>query len=92
MRAPFRFIQTLLAAGLFSLCAAQAADGPPNGKPPGPPPEAAAACAGKTAGATASFTGRRGETMTGTCVLVDGVLAVRPAGGPSGAGGPRPAN
>lgn len=38
-----------------------------GGRPPGPPPEAIAACKGKTEGAAASFTGRNGETFSGTC-------------------------
>jgi hypothetical protein len=53
----------------------------PGARPMGPPPEAIAACKGKTVGATASFTGRNGETMSGTCQLAPGsgsVLAVRP--------------
>lgn len=86
---------TLIAAGalvtsLFAAWASFAADGPPSGRPPGPPPEAVAACSGKSAGTQVSFTGRRGETVSGTCELVNGVLAARPAGGPPGAGGPPP--
>lgn len=44
-----------------------------NGAPPdnmmhkGPPPEAIAACQNKTAGNSCSFTGRRGENLTGSC-------------------------
>lgn len=33
----------------------------------GPPPEAISACSGKSLGAACSFTGRRGETISGTC-------------------------
>lgn len=33
----------------------------------GPPPEAIAACKGKASGAACSFTGRRGEALSGTC-------------------------
>lgn len=43
---------------------------PPMGNadhPHGPPPEAVAACASKTVGSSCSFTGRRGESLTGTC-------------------------
>ena len=63
-----------------------AASGPggPGGRPPGPPPEAVAACNGKTAGTSVSFTGRNGETLTGTCEPVDGKLAARPSGPPPG--------
>lgn len=60
--------------------------GPGNGMPPGPPPEAITACKGKTEGSTVTFSGRHGESFTGTCQLTAGVLAARPAGG----GGPKP--
>jgi len=89
-------IRSLFGAGAALLLAiplaASAADNgpPPGGKPPAPPPEAIAACKGKTEGATASFTGRNGETLTGTCQKLGDVLALRPAGGPPG-GGPPPA-
>ena len=72
--------------------------GPPQGgggggRPPGPPPEAIAACKGKAVGDTASFTGRRGEPVTGTCqkmMAPSEVLALRPAGGPPPGGGEAP--
>jgi len=68
-----------LAAGEGVLLPAGAA----SGVPPGPPPEAVAACKGRTEGANVTFTGRRGEQLTGTCQSVAGVLAARPAfGGP----------
>ncbi len=41
----------------------------------GPPPEAIQACQGKSANAACSFTGRNGETLSGTCFAP-------PAGGP----------
>lgn len=77
-----------LALGLLlaaSVC--QAADSAPpsppggaKGQPPGPPPEAIAACQGKAVGATASFTGRNGETISGSCQYTGNsqVLALRP--------------
>ena len=74
----------LLALPLASLAADQAPS--QGGKPPAPPPEAIAACNGKAEGATASFTGRGGETITGTCQKIGDVLALRPAGGPPGGG------
>ena len=80
------FIASALSVTLISLAmAAQAADPPAppaSGVPPSPPPEAIAACKGKTEGATVSFTGRGGETLTGTCKTTNGVLAARPTGGP----------
>lgn len=83
---------TLLAlAGALACSSAFAEDGPPPGqRPNGPPPEAIAACNGKTAGATVSFTGRRGETISGTCTSENGVLAARPQGGPPGRGASAP--
>ena len=50
----------------------------------GPPPEALAACRGQSAGAACRFTGRRGETLDGSCFLPPGSSepACRPAGGP----------
>jgi len=63
----------------------------PRGAPPGPPPEAIAACKGKTEGTQVSFTGHRGDTVTGVCQKAGDVLAARPLGGPpGGAGGPPP--
>jgi len=69
-------------AGLFFFSTLACAQGTPGGKPPGPPPEAVAACTGKAVGASVSFTGRRGETVTGICEKIGDVLAARPAGGP----------
>ncbi len=75
------------AAVLLAAGAAHTQPGPPpGGEPPAPPPEAVAACNGKAEGDTVSFTGRRGETVTGTCQRIGSVLAARPAGGPP----PRP--
>ena len=81
------FILSALSATLISLAmaASQAAEPPAppaSGVPPGPPPEAIAACQGKTEGAAVSFTGRGGETLTGTCKTTNGVPAARPTGGP----------
>ena len=57
--------------------------GAASGVAPGPPPEAVAACKGQSEGASVTFTGRRGEPLSGTCRSVAGVLAARPAtGGP----------
>ena len=48
-------------------------------RPAGPPPEAITACAGKQAGDQAEFTGRQGETVTGTCQAgKDGTLFLKP--------------
>jgi len=63
---------------------------PPGG---GPPPEALAACASHARGASCSFTGPRGESLTGTCGAPEGLpLACMPAGGPPHGphGGPPP--
>jgi hypothetical protein len=68
-----------LTSGLGSAVMAQPADGPGGQPPSGPPPEAIAACAGKTEGSTVSFTGRNGETFTGTCQKDGTQLAARPS-------------
>jgi hypothetical protein len=57
---------------LMTVALAQTQSAPPQGddsgdRPHGPPPEAISACQGKAAGAACSFTGRRGEQLTGTC-------------------------
>lgn len=65
-------IHILLASALSALAiTAQAQPGAnpqgKDGRPGGPPPEAIAACQGKQGNAACSFTGRRGETLSGTC-------------------------
>ncbi len=86
MRSPrFLFIALLAACASTAAVSAETPQGPPpgGGQRMGPPPEAVAACKGKAAGDPASFTGRRGETVTGTCIqLENGVLAARPANMP----------
>ena len=51
----------------------------------GPPAEAATACSGESSGSSCSFTGARGETISGTCNNTPNGLACVPVGGP-----PRP--
>ena len=46
----------------------------------GPPPEAIQACEGKQEGDTVSFKGRRGETLTATCSMVEEQLVAVPEG------------
>lgn len=70
------------ACALSLICLAAAAQDHPGGRPHGPPPEAIAACKGKAVGDSVSFTGRRGETLTGTCQKAGEVLAARPANMP----------
>lgn len=56
-------------------------DHPPErsrGRRHSPPPEAYAACEGKSAGDTAQFSGRHGETVTGTCQQEGDRLVLRP--------------
>ncbi len=83
------FCFTALAQGNSST-SSSGGPGGPGGRPPGPPPEAVAACKGKSEGAEVSFTGRNGETMTGTCRSINGQLAAMPKGGPGGPGGQPP--
>jgi hypothetical protein len=47
-----------------------------------PPPEAIAACQNKSQGDACAFTAPGGATITGTCRVVQGVLACVPGGGP----------
>ncbi|PZX12716.1 hypothetical protein [Celeribacter halophilus] len=49
-----------------------------------PPSEAMDACSGKSSGASCSFSGRDGESMSGTCSSPDSnaPLACTPEGGP----------
>jgi hypothetical protein len=51
---------------------------PQGGSHLGPPPEAYKACEGKTEGSTAQFTSPHGEKITGTCMIADGRLVLRP--------------
>ena len=51
---------------------------PQGGLRHGPPLEAYKACEGKSEGSTAQFSGRDGETVTGTCRMADGKLVLRP--------------
>ncbi len=89
---------SLMLAGTAAMAAdssSSSSGGPSGGPPPGPPPEAIAACQGKAVGATASFTGRKGETFSGTCQYAtttnaqgvsSQVLALRPDRMPPPAG------
>lgn len=81
---------SLLACLLYTslTCAA------PNdrGRPQGPPPEAIESCANLSEGDSCSFTGRRDDTVEGTCMSPpegDDELACAPEGGPPD-GGRRP--
>ena len=57
-------------------------------RPPGPPPEAVEACANQTEGAQCSFSGRRGDELTGQCSTTPkGEMACMPEGGPPERGG-----
>lgn len=91
-----RLLHTLAAAAALAAGVAlaapstQAAASAPGGQPPGPPPEAVDACKGKAEGTSVSFKGRQGESFTGTCALVNGVLAARPNGGNGQPGGAPP--
>lgn len=56
----------------------------------GPPPEAIEACASASAGGSCSFTGRRGETLKGTCETVrEEQLVCVPENAPERPGGRR---
>jgi len=54
----------------------------PPGPPPGPPPVAIDACNQQAAGSSCEFVGRRGEQVTGTCVVFPRLLACLPDAAP----------
>ena len=63
---------------------------PDRGGPHGPPPEAIESSANLTEGDACSFTGRRNDTVEGTCIVLtsgDEELACAPEGGPPDHGG-----
>ncbi len=66
---------------------AQPGGGGGNGEHRGPPPEAYEACADKSAGDSCEMTGRRGDTLQGSCFVPkeeEGSLVCAPEGGPGG--------
>lgn len=81
-------ILVLLLASLATTAFAQPGRGDSGGRR-GPPPEAIEACAGKSANDACSFTGRRDDTIEGTCFAPPGIdeLACAPEGGPPERGG-----
>ncbi len=80
------FYKTLKAATLFTMlviipvsgCAEDSSRG--RDRKQGPPPEAIQACEGKQEGDIVSFTGGRGETVKGTCQIVEEQLVAVPEG------------
>lgn len=76
----------------LSACAfAERPDGDREGRGRhGPPPEAIEACVSVSEGSSCSFTGRRDDTLQGTCEIVrDGQLACVPENAPERRGGGR---
>lgn len=77
---------TKITLSFFTLFAFQVAFAQSSGeqgqsqRPHGPPPEAIEACSGSSADAACSFTGRRGETLSGSCFEGPQGLACRPEG------------
>jgi hypothetical protein len=66
---------------------ATAQPGGGGGERRGPPPEAYDACADLTVGSSCEMTGRRGDTMQGTCIVPrddEDSLVCAPEGGPGG--------
>lgn len=72
----------LVLAALFSIVVSQAVakPGKQEGQRKGPPPEAIEACANLQEGDAVSFETRRGETLNGTCMMIDDQLAAVPEG------------
>jgi hypothetical protein len=79
--------RTVLALVLTSCVATNIAKAQPSGqsgKRHGPPAQAREACSNSSAGDSCSFSGRRGDSVEGTCIVPrseDG-LACAPEGGP----------
>ncbi len=65
---------------VVTACANSSRDGGGRGGQQGPPPEAIAACEGKAQGDSVSFEGRKGESLTGTCELINDQLVAVPEG------------
>lgn len=66
---------------------ATAQPGGGSGERRGPPPEAYEACADLAAGDSCEMTGRRGDTMQGSCIVPkedEDSLVCAPEGGPGG--------
>ena len=83
----FMALLTLSMASASVSCAAGPGD---RGRPQGPPPEAIQACADLAEGDPCSFTGRRNDEITGTCIALPNGgegLACAPEGGPPGGRG-----
>jgi hypothetical protein len=86
------FLQTARGSTLVLTCAlcmaapfAQAQPDSQGGRRHGPPPEAIDACTDQAENAACEFTGRRGETVEGTCISPpggDNELVCAPEGGP----------
>ena len=78
----FRVINMMMIFATLSAVPACASSNRPGGRDgrQGPPPEAITACEGKEAGESVSFKGRRGESVTATCTLVDNQLVAVPEG------------
>lgn len=72
----------LVVAVLFSVLAGQVAAKPrkQEGQRKGPPPEAIEACANLQEGDAVTFETRRGDTLSGTCMMIDDQLAAVPEG------------
>ena len=85
-------LTTILASYLVSGIA-NAANDQGSGKRRGPPPQAIEACADQTEGEACSFSGGRGEEVTGTCIVPpqsEESLVCAPEGGPGKGHGDKP--
>jgi hypothetical protein len=77
----------LLGACLVTQVACAQPAGGERGERRGPPPEAYEACADLTAGDSCEMTGRRGDSMQGSCIVPseeEDTLVCAPEGGPGG--------
>ncbi len=82
MTSPILFLAFTLCTLLSAAAAAEPEERPERR---GPPPEAMEACGDLAEGDSCSFTGRRGESLTGSCFAPprdEAVLACRPDNAP----------
>lgn len=82
VRQPIQIISLLVVIALGSAiaaCASGQREGG-RGRMQGPPPEAIEACSGKSEGDGVTFDGPRGESLSGTCQMVDDQLVAVPEG------------
>ncbi|MFK8030602.1 MAG: hypothetical protein AB8G18_10205 [Gammaproteobacteria bacterium] len=83
-----RYSNKIAAAAVVATCLLApfaTAEDENRGKRRGPPPEAIEACSGMEEGSICSFSGRRGDEVQGSCIVIPNdseTVACAPEGGP----------